>query len=100
MKLFKLFLHVINETACTVPETDVVLECKLDPINNLWDFRNHSKNGHPYEILKKEKKILKQLKETIKYKLVLLRCTSRPERCSVGLVWAECARWRDQRRPT
>lgn len=42
-----------------VPETDVVLECKLDPVNNLGDLRNHSQNGHPDEILPGEKKTLK-----------------------------------------
>lgn len=41
-----------------VPKTDVVLESKLNPIDNLWDLRNHSENRYPDEILETEKETL------------------------------------------
>lgn len=39
-----------------LPETDVVLECKLDPVDDLWDLWNHRQNGHPNEVLKKNQR--------------------------------------------
>jgi len=40
-----------------LPKADVVLECKLDPVDYLWNFWNHSQNCDPYEILEEEKGI-------------------------------------------
>lgn len=52
-----------------LPKTDVVLECKLDPVNNLWDLRDHSENRHPNEILVKERQTLAQPERTAKSQL-------------------------------
>lgn len=49
-----------------LPKTDVVLEGKLDTINNLWDLRNHSENCHPYEILEKYREMLARPEEMSK----------------------------------
>ena len=41
-----------NLDSLNLPETDVVLKGKLDPIDNLWDLWDHSDNCYAYEILR------------------------------------------------
>lgn len=62
----ELLIQNLSEEKQDLPEADVVLECELDPVNNLWDLRNHSESRYPNEILQKETKTLEQPDDHIK----------------------------------
>lgn len=81
-----------------LPETDVVLESKLDPVNNLRDLGNHSENCHSNKVLEKERNV--STSQSRRPHTNWHICKSWPGRCWVGLVWAGCALWQDQRRRT
>lgn len=36
-----------------LPQADVVIESKLNSVDNLWNLRHHSQNCHPDKILEK-----------------------------------------------
>ena len=62
----ELLIQNLSEDKQDLPEADVVLECELDPVNNLWDLRNHSESRYPNEILQRETKTLEQPDDHIK----------------------------------
>lgn len=95
-----LFIQNLSEEKQDLPEADVVLECELDPVNHLWDLRDHSESCHPNEILQKETKTLRTAGWSHKSYLSALRCVSWPERCWAGSVWAGCSPWRDRHKQT
>lgn len=52
-----------------LPKANVVVECKLDPINNLWDLRDHSESGYPNKILEMKIQMLALLQDMTKSRL-------------------------------
>lgn len=78
-----------------LPQADVVIESKLDPVDDLWDLRHHRQNCHPDKILRKPNANVSAVPTTKGSALGIL-CW--PGRHWAGWVWAECSPWPGQHR--
>lgn len=58
-------IHILRE----LPQTDVVIESKLDSIDNFWDLGHHGQNCYPNEILEEPNPNIEFFQETTNSKL-------------------------------
>lgn len=82
----KTYQYILNVNQRELPQADVVIERKLDSIDNLWDLRHHSQNCHPDKILQKPNMNVSAVPGSDKVKARWARSESSADLWDIGLV--------------